>query len=91
MSPVNRCVIRETSLHPEKIHVWCVTSRSRIIGSIFFNTTVNSNVYCEDILYLFIETEEGFFQQDNTTAHTACESVDLLEDISGERIISLGL
>ena len=96
-SSENPNAIQETPLHPEKIGVWCAISRSRIIGPIFFNTTVNSDVYCSDILFPFIgqlneiELNSGFFQQDNATAHTSHQSMRLLGEIFGERIISQGL
>jgi hypothetical protein len=32
----------ETALHPQKIGVWCAISRRRIIGHLFFETTVNA-------------------------------------------------
>lgn len=41
----NPHVYRESSLHPEKIGVWCAISRRRIIGPIFFSSTVTT-IYC---------------------------------------------
>lgn len=96
-SSENPHAVKETELHPEKIGVWCAVSRSRIIGPIFFNTTVTSEVYRSDILFPFIgqlneeELLNSFFQQDNATAHTAHASMDLLGDVFGERVISQGL
>jgi len=58
----------ETSLHSQKIGVWCGISRKKIIGPIFFDAIVNSQVY-QDILMRLIamlDEDERFiwFQQD---------------------------
>ena len=45
----------EKPLHDQKIGVWCAVSRSRIIGPIFFDSTVNSNRYIKDIFVPFCE------------------------------------
>ena len=39
----NPHMIHEEPLHSEKIGVWCAISRRRIIGPIFFNTTIATN------------------------------------------------
>jgi hypothetical protein len=39
-------------IHRQKIGVWCAVSRRRIVGPIFFETTVNSPVY-QDIITQF--------------------------------------
>lgn len=43
----------DKSLHPPKIGVWCAISRRRIVGPIFFETTIDSDTYC-DIIQQFI-------------------------------------
>jgi hypothetical protein len=46
-------VLYEKPLHCQKIGVWCAVSRRRIVGPIFFETTVNSPVY-QDIITQFV-------------------------------------
>jgi hypothetical protein len=64
-------------LHTEKLGVWCAVNPRQIIGPLFFHETVNSDHYVNDILNPFFsqltaeETQHGYFQQDNATAHTA--------------------
>ena len=66
----------ESPLHAQKIGVWIAVSRRRIIGSIFFNFTVNAERYRNNILNEFFqqhrkdELQNGYFQQDGATAHT---------------------
>lgn len=72
-SSENPHVYLESGLHPQKIGVWCALSRRRIVGPIFFETTVNSAVYV-DLAQQFItllEPDERYvyFQQDNAKAH----------------------
>ena len=49
----------------------------RIVDSILFNNTVNSQVYVTELLQTFLaqlteeEREYAFFQQDGATAHTS--------------------
>lgn len=91
----NPHIYRETSLHPEKIGVWCALSRKRIIGPIFFTSTVNTEVY-KDIITQFIsqlEVEERrcWFQQDGAPAHTASETLEFLGEFFDERLISKGI
>ena len=93
----NPFALKETALHPEKIGVWVAISRARIVGPIFFETTVDSNVYCSEIIFPFIaqlnenEINRCFFQQDSATAHTSNHTVKFLNELFGERIISKGL
>jgi hypothetical protein len=69
-------------------------SRKRIIGPILFYNSVTSDHYCNDILYPFIselnenEINNAWFQQDSTPAHTAGQSMTLLSEIFGDRVIS---
>jgi hypothetical protein len=48
------CAFTETPLHPQKVGVWCAISAERVIGPIFFERTVNSDVY-KDIFMTFVE------------------------------------
>jgi hypothetical protein len=46
-SAFNPHEIMEIPLHNQRVGVFCAISRSRIIGPIFFEDTVNSERYCE--------------------------------------------
>lgn len=84
----------EEPLHPQKIGVWVAISRRRIIGPIFFNQNVNANFYVHNILTPFTEQlhddeiRQGYFQQDNATAHTARISINFLRQFYDNRLIS---
>jgi hypothetical protein len=88
--------VHETPLHDQKVGVWIAISRRRIIGPIFFDTTIDSARYCS-ILHEFIglleedEISYSWFQQDGATAHTAAVSMKLLSEFFTERIISKNL
>ena len=79
----------------EKICVWVGMSRRSLVGAIFFfSETLNSQRYCDTIVYPFIaqlkegEIGKAYFQQDGPTAHTAHMSMALLDDVFTDRIIS---
>ena len=86
--------IQESPLHSAKIGVWCSVSRRRLIGPIFFETTVNSDVYISNILRPFInkltadELRTSHFQQDGATAHTSSKSMDYIRKVFKDRLIS---
>jgi hypothetical protein len=69
-------------------------SPRRRVGPILFSETLNSQQYCDTIVYPFIaqlkedETDKAYFQQDGATAHTAHMSMALLDNVFAERIIS---
>lgn len=91
----NPHAVQENSLHPAKIGVWCAISRQRIVGPIFFEQTVNGEVY-RNIVRQFVallEPQERYcwFQQDGATCHTSRETMDFLQEFFGGRIISKGL
>jgi hypothetical protein len=85
--------IKGTPTGDQKVCVLCAISRNSIIGPIFIYDTINSECYCEIILYPFTghlnedETACGHFQQDSATAHTAPVSMMLLH-VFGHRLIS---
>lgn len=95
-SAENPNVIHETQLHPMKVGVWLAMSRQRIIGPIFFEETITGQRYRE-ILELFVgelqqnEIEEGYFQNDNATAHTARETREYLRQVYDNRVIGAGI
>jgi hypothetical protein len=63
-------------LHSQKIGVFCALSQRRIIGPMFFDTTVTSQVYIE-LFREFVnqlddqELARGYYQQDGATSHTS--------------------
>jgi hypothetical protein len=67
--------------------VLCSLSRILIIGPIFFDETINAELYCIEILESFIvhfterEINESWFQQDGATAHTAATPLTYLQRI----------
>jgi hypothetical protein len=84
-------------LHPEKTGVWYVVSARKTVQYVFFNETIKCERYAQVILGQFIpelreeERIYGWFQQDSSTAHTACMSMQALFDVFGDRIISSGI
>lgn len=96
-SAVNPFEIHEQPLHSLKVGVWIAMSRRRIIGSIFFDGTINSERYIDIILSNFVdqltdyEKSHSTFQQDGATAHTYNRSLQWLRNIFGDRIISKNL
>jgi hypothetical protein len=74
--------------------VWIAISRWRNISPIFFHQTINSERYCSEILFPFVaqldedEIHNAYFQQDGATAHTPNNSMKLLDEAFGERVIS---
>jgi hypothetical protein len=89
--------IHEVPLHDVKIRVWCAISAYRIIGPVFFQETINSERYVRLILTpLFRKLTEdkktyGYFMQDNTTAHTANHSMNEINQVFGDCVVSRGL
>ncbi|GFU84121.1 uncharacterized protein TNCV_4504211 [Trichonephila clavipes] len=95
-SEANPQVYVETSLHPEKLTVWCALWA----GGIFFkndegyNVTVNGDRYRAMITNFFIpelnnhDVRELWFQQDGATCDTARATIDLLKDTFGDRLIA---
>jgi hypothetical protein len=85
----------ETPLHPQKIGVWCAISRRRIIGPMFFDTSVNAEAYQAFIqqftALLQVDERDCWFQQDSATAHTAASTVVILHEFVGENLISKGI
>lgn len=90
----------ETPLHPQKITVWCALWAGGIIGPYVFkddagqNVTVNGERYRSMITDFFVpqlngvNVEQLWFQQDGATCHTAGDTIRLLQETFGERIIS---
>ncbi|KAK7603429.1 hypothetical protein V9T40_003428 [Parthenolecanium corni] len=91
----NPHVYRKSSLHSQKIGVWCALSRKRIIGPIFFTSTINAEAY-HSIIRQFVslleeDERDCWFQQDGAAAHTSEDTLDFLAQFFDDRIISKGL
>ncbi|XP_023311192.1 uncharacterized protein LOC111692289 [Anoplophora glabripennis] len=94
----NPRVVQQRQLHPLKCTVWCGISSERIIGPYFFEnehgvavsiTGVRYRTMLENFLRPAVENHpQVWFQQDGATAHTARDTMALLRDTFGERIIS---
>ena len=90
-------VIERTS-NPQKCTVWCGITSEAIIGPYFFEDTDGHQINVNGIRYRqmireivlpFIENKpDMWFQQDGATCHTANETMNLLRDNFGDRIIS---
>jgi hypothetical protein len=80
-----------------KVVVWCAVSARTIVGSVFFNETINCERYRQVTLAQFFPdlTEEeivyGWFQNDSSTVRTARMSIQALSDVFGDRIINSGI
>ena len=97
----NPQVIQQHQLHPAKCTVWCGITANEIIGPYFFEdeegnqVTVTGARYrtmIQDFLEPWVQAkpEQMWFQQDGATAHTARESIQMLQNIFQDRIISRG-
>jgi len=75
--------------------VWCAISRRRIIGPLFFETTINAEAYQEliqqFIALLQVDKRNCWFQQDSTSAHTAATTMEILHDFFCGNVISKGI
>ena len=86
-------MFHKSPLHDEKIGVWGGMSRRRIVRPIFFLETLNSQWYCDNIVYPFIaqwnedETDKAYFQQDGAMAYSVYMSMALLDNVFVDRII----
>jgi hypothetical protein len=83
-------------LHDQKLGVWVAISRRRIVGPLLFEEIANSKRYCSmlhDFIGLLEEDEitYSWFRQYGATGHTANNSMKLLNEIFGERVISINL
>ena len=95
--------VADEPLNSPKVVVWCGVSWNRIFGPFFFKddhgdaTTVNGERYrsmISDYLLQELQDDENFqedrlfFQQDGATAHTAGETIRLLEENFPGKVIS---
>ena len=104
VSPISICefpdhahVIHKTPLHDLKIGVWYTVSETKIVGPIFFQSTLNIDIHLH-ILEQFNnqltpqDKMQFFFQQDGTTCCMSHRSLTRVHDMFTEkRTISKGL
>ncbi len=85
---------RTSSYKIIKVGVWCAISQCRVIGLIFFDKSVDSDVYTGIIQNFIALLEEdkpyNWFQQYGATAHMAKKTTDVLTEFFEDRIISKG-
>jgi len=94
----NPRAIHQRQLHPTKCTVWCAMTAEEIIGPYFFEdedgnavtvTGIRYRTMIEDFLLPRIQNRpEVWFQQDGATAHTARETMQLLRQCFGNKIIA---
>uniref|UniRef100_A0A8C5WFK5 DUF4817 domain-containing protein n=1 Tax=Leptobrachium leishanense TaxID=445787 RepID=A0A8C5WFK5_9ANUR len=93
--------LHQTPLHSSKVTVWCAMSSLGLIGPYFFENdreqavTVNAQRYSEMLHSFFIPqlrqhgmNNETLFQQDGATSHTARVSMNVLNNVFPNRVIS---
>lgn len=93
--------LHQKPLHSAKVTVWCAMCSTGIIGPFFFENergqavTVNAERYSEMLRTFFIPrlrehglNDETIFQQDGATSHTARVSMNLLNEVFPNRVIS---
>jgi hypothetical protein len=94
-SAENPHVFQEAPLHPVKIGVWIAISRRRIIGPTFFEQTVTAP-RCRNMLEQCVnelyddELQDGYFQHDNASAHTAYATRQYIEEFYADQVIGYG-
>ena len=75
--------------------MWCAILRRRIIGPLFFETSINAEAYQELIQQFIAMLQVGerkcWFQQESATAHIAASTLVILREFFGENPISKGL
>jgi hypothetical protein len=86
----------EELLHSQKVGVFCALSQRRIIGPMFFDTAVTSQVYIELFREFVNQLDDqeltlGYYQQDEATSHTSGVSIAKVESFFPDRVISRGL
>lgn len=100
-SDVNPRQLHQQPLHSAKVTVWCAMSSSGIIGPYFFEdalgnaVTVTSERYAYMLENFFTPqlaqydvNEETFFQQDGATSHTARVSMNIVNGLFPNHVIS---
>jgi hypothetical protein len=93
--------LHQKPLHSAKVTAWCVISSSGIIGPYFFQdsneiaTTITSAHYVRMIqtfftqeLTQFSQADSAWFQKDQTTSHTGRKSINTINQLFPNHVIS---
>ncbi len=85
----------KSTLHSEKIRVWCGMSGKRIVWPIFFTSTITGHVN-QDIIQQFVSQLEksehrSWLQQDNARPHVSTNTKSFLRKIFNKYLISTNL
>lgn len=94
----NPMVMTEHELHPQKVTVWCGVTSDKVIGPYFFEdasgttVTVNAARY-QEMIEKFVgpqlkDMPKMWWQQDGAPAHTAKETMKILKQFFGDRLLS---
>ena len=91
-SPLQEC----KKAHGEKVMAWVGIVDGRILPVVWFEGSVNSNVYLEQVLKNSMwnsvknlaTRRQYWFQQDGASCHVTTECLDFLHEKFGDRIIS---
>jgi hypothetical protein len=79
----------EEPLHSQKVSMFCALSQRRIIGPMFFDTSVTRQMHIE-LFWEFVnqlddqELTLGYYQQDGATNHTSGVSMAEVESFFPE-------
>lgn len=90
----NPHAIHQQPLYDKKTTVWCGFWAGGVIGPYFFDETVNGERYRQmltDFLWpelTRLALDNMWFQQDGATCHTARDTIELIQQKFGERVIS---
>ena len=96
-SDSNPHVLHDSSLHPDNFTVWCGLCAGGVIGPYFFGDDqvrhVTMNIVTMLTEYFWpplddMDLEDMWLQQDGATSHTPNVTINLLETLFGESIIS---
>ncbi len=80
---------------PKKIGVWCNMSRKRIVGPIFFTSTITGVVY-QDIIQEFVSQLEkserrNWLQQGMARPHVSTNTMSFLREFFNQRLFFTNL
>jgi len=76
----NSLILCEVLHHTEQTAVWCAVSYKRIVGALFFESTVDGEIFVQQFVALLeLDEHDRWFQQDGATSHTVNETVNVLQ------------
>jgi hypothetical protein len=96
LGSAHTAVRKMLKFYPYRMQVFHeLISRRRIIGPLFFETTINAEAYQgliqQFIALLQVDERNCWFQHDSITAHTATSTMEILHEFFGENVISKGV